>query len=356
MSGRRIFDKSGHLTMHGTLPLREWYDVNRFTRQLKSSEPPVLSLYLPSRRIAQGSKILAEKKDRTVGLEEVRANIEDKLGRIKHRSGSLCIFGWSSKGRSIIKQVTISMEVPPLYVVHRKPYLKPLKDILEIGHEVIVIVMDHQKAKVELFDGSQLVKEIAVKTYLKGRHKKGGWSQQRFQRNRDIQIKHFFDKVNQKVLSLGQDDLEIVLLGGRGLAKKEFSAVIDDNLAEKTHIIEGITFDTPERDISKHVISTLDSVRKAKELKLLAGLAAPAKRGLVYARNDGMERKLAEGTVKTLFLAADYYASSASENQLIRRIIALAKRKGSTIEFITNSVARKRLHKFGNLVALLRYR
>jgi len=34
----------------------------------------------------------------------------------------------------------------------------------------------------------------------------------------------------------------------------------------------------------------------------------------------------------------------------------MAKKKGSTIEFITNSVARKRLHKFGDLVALLRYK
>ena len=341
--------------MHETLTPREWYEVNRFTQELKASEPPVLSLYLPSRRIAQGSKILAEKKERAVGLEEVRAKIEDKLDGIKHRSGSLCIFGWSSKGKSVIKQVTISREVPPLYVVQRKPYLKPLKDILEIGHEVIVIIMDQKKAKIEVFEGSELVKEIGVSTYLRGRHKKGGWSQQRFQRNRDIQIKHFYDKVNQKVLSLEQDDIELILLGGSGVAKKDFSSAIDDSLSKRTHLVEGIDFDTPKRDVTKHVISALDSRRKAKELKLLAGLSAPAKRGLVFTKNDGMEKKLEEGAVKTLFLAADYYASSASENQLVRRIIALAKKKGSTIEFITNSVARKRLHKFGDLVALLRY-
>jgi len=302
--------------MHGTLTPREWYEVNRFTLQLKESEPPVLSLYLPSRRIAQGSKILAEKKERTVGLEEVRANIEDKLDRIKHRSGSLCIFGWSSKGKSIIKQVTISKEVPPLYVVHRKPYLKPLKDILEIGHEVVVIIMDHKKAKIEVFEGSELVKEIGVSTYLRGRHKKGGWSQQRFQRNRDIKIKHFFDKVNQKVLSLEQDDIELILLGGSGMAKKEFSSIFDDNLAKKTHIIDGIAFDTPDREITKHVISALDTRRKAKELKLLASLAAPAKRGLVFTQNEGMMEKLTEGAVKTLFLASDYYASSALRTSL----------------------------------------
>ena len=161
--------------------------------------------------------------------------------------------------------------------------------------------------------------------------------------------------MNQKVLSLEQDDIELILLGGSGMAKKEFSSVFDDNLAKKTHIIDGIAFDTPEREITKHVISALDARRKAKELKLLASLAAPAKRGLVFTQNEGMMEKLTEGAVKTLFLAADYYASSASENQLIRRIIEMAKKKGSTIEFITNSVAIKRLHKFGDLVALLRY-
>ncbi len=75
----------------------------------------------------------------------------------------------------------------------------------------------------------------------------------------------------------------------------------------------------------------------------------------VYGFHEEIEKKIKAGTVETLFLAADYYATSSNENTLIRRMIGLAKRKGSTIEFITDATARRRLHKFGNLVALLRY-
>ncbi len=130
---------------------------------------------------------------------------------------------------------------------------------------------------------------------------------------------------------------------------------MDSKLVKRTKIVDDICFSTPKKEITRLVIATLDKVRKKNELKLLADLATPAKDGLVITRNEEIERKIKVGTVETLFIAADYYATSSKENTLIRRMIGLAKRKGSTIEFITDATARRRLHKFGNLVALLRY-
>lgn len=339
--------------MHGTLSPQEWYDLNRFTLKLNNAKSPVLSLYLPSYEISEGVTILNEKE--YVRLEEVRNSIADMLGKMKNNSGSVCFFGWSDNGESVIEHTTISKEVPPFYVILRKPYLKPLKDILEIGYKVVVIIMDHKRAKIEVFAGSELVEEMNVRSYLKGRHSKGGWSQKRFKQNRELQIRYFFNKVRQHLESLG-DDIDLVLLGGNGIAKKKFVDIMDEEFARKTHNVEGISFDTPKREIARVVISLLDNVRKVDELKLLANLAEPAKKGLVIADNRAIEKRLAEGAVERLFLAADYYATSPEENSAIRRMIRMAKRKGAMIEFITDATARKRLHKFGNVVALLRYR
>ncbi len=341
--------------MHDTLSPLEWYELNRFTLQLRDFKSPVLSLYLPTYEVADGSKILYE-KDSIAGLESVRTAIADRLNKVRHRSGSICLFGWSDRGESIVRHVRISKEVPPLYAVYHKPYLKPLKDILEIGYQVLVIIMDHKTARVEIYNGSELVEEIGIRSYLKGKHKKGGWSQKRFQQNRELQIKYFFSKVNQRLKTVEAESIEFILLGGRGLAKKKFFTSMNEKLAGKTHITDSISADTPRREITRQIISTLDSIRKANELKLLSGLATPAKQGLVIAHNEEIEKKVSEGAVERLFLAADYYATSPKENSLIRRIIGLAKRKGSTIEFITDATARRRLHKFGNLVALLRYK
>ena len=341
--------------MHDTLNPQEWYDLNRFTLQLRDAKPPVLSLYLPSYEMADGSKILDE-KDSIVGFEGVRDAVADRLNKVKYHSGSICLFGWSNKGQSIVKHVRLSKELPPLYVFHHKPYLKPLKDILEIGYQVLVIIMDHKRARIEVYNGSELIEEISVRSYLTGKHKKGGWSQKRFQQNRDLQIKYFFNKVNQQLKNLEEDSIELILLGGRGLAKKEFFAIMDANLVRKTCIVDRMSFGTSMRAITRRVISILDKLRKTNELKLLSGLATPAKHGLVITRNEEIEKKVGKGAVEKLFLAADYYATSPKENSLIRRIIGLVKRKGSTIEFITDAVARRRLHKFGNLVALLRYK
>ena len=340
--------------MHGTLSPQEWYGLNRFAQELTGYQSPVLSLYLPSYEVAQGSRILAEKENKK-DLAGVREAIANRLDSAKYHSGSICLFGWSKKGRSIVKHVRISKEVPPLYVVQRKPYLKPLKDILEIGHQVLVLIMDHKKAKIEVYNGGELVEEIGVRSYLKGRHKKGGQSAKRFNQNRKLQIRYFFNKVSQQLSSLELESIELILLGGRGLAKREFFSTMGDELARKTHILERISFETPKKEITTRVISILDKTRKVGELKALKGLETPVKHGLVISRNKEIEKRIRAGAVRILFLAADYHASSPDENSLIRRIIGMAKKRGTTIEFITDATARKRLHKFGNLVALLRY-
>ena len=340
--------------MHGTLGPREWYSLNRFILQLNKYETPVLSLYLPSYEMSDGLRILEERETMNE-LEGVRAAIANRLVRTKYHSGSICLFGWSTNKRSIVKHVRISKEVPPLYVVHRKPYLKPLKDILEIGYQVLVIILDHKTAKIKVYNGSELVEEIGVRSYLRGRHKKGGQSQKRFNQNRKLQIRYFFNKVSQQLSGMQLDDIELVLLGGRGLAKKEYFSVMQNDIARKTQILDRVSFTTSRKDITRRVISILDKTRKVNEMKLLKGLESPAKHGLVISRNDEIEAKIKHGVVDTLFIASNYYTDSLEENSQIRRMIRLAKRKGSTIEFITNITARRRLHRFGDVVALLRH-
>ncbi len=341
--------------MHGTLDPQEWYDLNRFALKLRNAEGPVLSLYLPSYEIADGKRML-DKDDVIIGLEGVRQAIVKKIEKVKYHSGSICVFGWSKNGRSVVEHFAISKELPPLYVVLRKPYLKPLRDILEIGYHVVVIIMDHKKARIELFSGSELIEEMSVTSYLKGRHSKGGWSQKRFQQNRELLIKHFFSKVSGRLNSLEEESIDLILLGGSGLAKKKFIEVMTEELAKKTFSVDGISFDTPRRRITRYMISFLDRSRKAGELKLLSGLAGPVKHGLVIVDNRRIEKKLAGGAVDVLFIAADYYATTPEENSAIRRMIRMAKKQGATIEFITGANARKRLHSFGNVVALLRYK
>jgi stalled ribosome rescue protein Dom34 len=140
------------------------------------------------------------------------------------------------------------------------------------------------------------------------------------------------------------------------LAKKKFFDTMDQDLKEKTYEVDGVSFNTSKKEITKHAISILDKVRKKNEVELLKGLEIPAKEGLVMTDNEEIEKKVEQGAVDTVFLAADYYAVSPKEDSVIRRIISKSKRKGTRIEFVTDPVARKRLHKFGNLVALLRYK
>ncbi len=337
--------------MKDVLSPEEWYDLNQFTLELTNSKAPVLSLYIPFYEIVDIPKVLNEITGDA--LVHVKKTVADKIHKIRCNSGTLCIFGWTDN-RSIVKHVIVTKEMPPFHVIHKNPYLKPLKDILEIGYQIIVIIMDHRHARIEVFNGSELVEEISIRSHIMGRHSKGGWSQKRFQQNRELKIKYFFRRVSQLLERF--DDIDLVLLGGNGVAKKKFATILDERMKQKTHEVEGISFKTSKNKITEHVITLLDKARKKTELGLLKKLTEPAKEGLVIADNKLIERKIKEGAVDTLFLAADYHTRSPKENSIFRRVIKAGKRNGTMIEFITEPDARKRLHKFGNLVALLRYR
>lgn len=340
--------------MQHRLDPEEWFKVNGFTLELHGYRSPVLSLYLPWKQVEK-ARIMLEEKIGTADLVGLKSLIESHLKDLERYSGSICLFGWPENGKNTLKHIQISKELPTVFVTGRRPYLKPLKDILEIGYQVMIIIMDYNKAKIEIFDGHKLIKKMRVGTYLKGRHKKGGWSQKRFSQNRKLQIEGFFEKIVQQIKEVNSSEIDLVLLGGPSLAKKQFLQNLG-SLQTKTKIIDGISFETPHQTIMNHVIQALDKFRIGHELELLRNLGKPAKMGLVISRNDEIKTRVHEGAVDTLFIAADYHAESPAEEQMISRIIRSAKLKGSKVEFITGADARRRLHRFGSLVALLRYK
>ena len=111
-------------------------------------------------------------------------------------ASTYCIFGWNGNQGIEIKEITVSKEMPPVHAVDKRPYLKPLHDLLKIDYEVLLIIMDHKSAILKQFRGSKLVQESKLGTYLKNKHSKGGSSQARFARNREIQIDQFLKKIN----------------------------------------------------------------------------------------------------------------------------------------------------------------
>ncbi len=170
---------------------REWYSVNRFIDELKQASSPVVSVYFRHTIHVEMIKLLQE-IERKPEIKPIVNAIERRIksGAIEKKLKSIhgippsafCVFGWNDGQKIVIKEIGISKKLPPVYLVGRKAYIMPLHDILEIAHDLLLIILDHKTAVIKHYKGHGAVEEFRVKTYLKGKHSKGGWSQGRFAR------------------------------------------------------------------------------------------------------------------------------------------------------------------------------
>jgi len=156
---------------------------------------------------------------RYVGRENVRKRLEPLAGAMGRTS-----YG----GRSArIETADETLVVTPAFgLEHAAEYdrveLGPLFEALARQHTVAAILVRRGGYSVGVFDGERLVASKVGTRFVKGRHKKGGSSANRFRRRREEQERELLDAATataRPVLEPYRDRIEFVALGGdRGAA------------------------------------------------------------------------------------------------------------------------------------------
>ncbi len=337
----------------------EWFTLNQFLHDLKQIDSICVSVYYPYGKGQETISLLEETK-RNESLEKIESKIEKRIRDLKENPSSagkftktLCIFGWIKNEKVNIKVVGTSKKLPYIYMVSKRPYIKPFRDILKINYNVLLVTLDQKSARIQKFFGNQIVQEAKLRIDLQGRHKKGGQSQGRFLRARQTKIHVFFKKVANKVKQMGTDS-EIILLGGTGHAKTEFFGELDAELAKKCRFVENLSFSTPITDIHKKIIHHLYQHRKKFVVSIIEKYEKLVKEGLTAKRNDIIFKALKMGAVDTLIVSANYHTSSQFKN--IVKMLETAKSTSSKIEFAMSPKIIKKLEIYDSVLAILRYR
>ncbi|MFC2070111.1 acVLRF1 family peptidyl-tRNA hydrolase [Chloroflexota bacterium] len=94
---------------------------------------------------------------------------------------------------------------------------EPLRDLLDSDHKIGIVLVHLGSYAVGFCRGEKLVSSKVGTGLVHGRHKKGGSSQQRFQRRRQNQADEFLKRVCEHViehLSPHEKDLEYIVYGG----------------------------------------------------------------------------------------------------------------------------------------------
>ncbi len=339
----------------------EWYSINRFVLELESQNTLCVSVYYPYDKNLETIYLLRETK-RDTKTEKIESAIEQRITKLskttvskKQSIRTYCIFGWQHKGKIMLKDIAISKRLPYIYLVGKKPYLKPFHDILKSNYQIILVVLDHKSAQIRHLLGNKILTEKRLSINLQGRHKKGGQSQKRFLRARQTYIQGFFKKIAKKIDDLDSNNTDILFLGGSGTAKTEFHDELNSKLKKKCRFIQNISFSTPVDAINKKIIKHLYDYRRKQVLETVSKFERLVKEGLITKKNSEIQKALEVGAVDTLLISANYYHSSPMSKKIIK-IIEMAENTSSKIEFVTNPKLTRGLEKYDHVVALLRYK
>jgi peptide subunit release factor 1 (eRF1) len=170
---------------------------------------------------------------RYVGRENVRKRLEPlagQPGRTVYAEGS---------ARIEAEQETITVR-PPFGLAHARVYesveLGPLFSALGADHVVAALLVRLGGYAIGVFEGERLVASKVGSRFVKGRHKKGGSSANRFRRRREEQERALLDaaaETAERVLEPYRDRIEHVALGGDRAAATRVAERLPW-LAEKT--------------------------------------------------------------------------------------------------------------------------
>ncbi len=337
----------------------EWLSLNRFLYEIKQINYPSVSVYYPYGKGKETISLLRENK-RSESIEKIESKIEKRIIELRDNpisagkfTKTLCIFGWIKNGKINIKEIGTSKKLPYIYMISKKPYIKPFRDLLKINHDVLLITLDQKSARIQTFHGSQIIQEAKLRIDLQGRHRKGGQSQGRFLRARQTKIHVFFKKVANKVRAMDSNS-ELILLGGIGPAKTEFYHELNSDLMKKCRFVETLSFSTPLNDIHKKIIHHLYQHRRKYVTELIEKYEKLVKEGLTAKRNDTIYKALEIGAVDTLIVSANYNTDSKFKN--IMKMLEVAKNTSAKIEFAVSPKIIKKLEIDNSVLAILRYK
>lgn len=152
---------------------------------------------------------------RFIGRENLRkrlAPLEGAAGRTTYADGAVTIE--PADGEPLVVR-------PPFGLAHEgrydEVYLAPLLEEIAADHVVAVLLVRLGGYAVGVFEGERLVASKVGSRFVKGRHKKGGSSANRFRRRREEQARALVDEaagVAVAVLEPWRDRIERVALGG----------------------------------------------------------------------------------------------------------------------------------------------
>ena len=367
-TGQKFGDVDLRLLADITAPERAFLSVYLAGPQ---SVPNLEGRFQKSRRVLSGP---AAKDEREHFDQNVKVVME-YLERNPLKSGSLCIF--SCWVLDFFQAVPLGPPAKDLLWVDSSPYIRPLAELQEDFENVAVIIADNQKARIFLVSSAVADAEEVVHGNVKNHVRKGGWSQQRYERRRDKQLLLYAREIVDAVTKLDKEETfrRIILVGS-----KETLRIVHENLPEalqRKASKKALDLSKGEHAINQDIMdlfleqerqSELDLWERIRDQYLRGGLAVVGLDEVLSAAKVGrIEEMIVNRTFApegrrcrdcpNIEIGEAYRCSDCGSESLFRigvvnEIVEMLKLSGAAVDF-ANPI--ETLEEAGEIAALLRY-
>jgi peptide chain release factor subunit 1 len=326
-------------------------------------------------------RVLKQKKESLKNFEANMTKLETVLSHdvpndlARNKFHGLALFISEPKG--YFKALGLPHDINNNLVVDTSPYIRPLARLLDEWEEYAIILLNNNEAKMYVVTLGAIKDKERLTAHIMNKHKKGGWSQMRFQRLRKEAIDRFHKKVAEELGRFIEDDQIVgIILAGPGEAKDHFKNELSHNLKELIIGEFDYEMDIPtetlietaseevaklERQTSEHAVDKLKNeiLKGGKAVfgtKETSNAASYGKVELLILSKDYQPRgwicehcQVVETGVKT---SCPYCNHETSEVDVLEEILEFAQRTGANIEFVGDNPI---LEELGGVGALLRY-
>jgi peptide chain release factor subunit 1 len=241
----------------------------------------VLAVYFPG-ELTKGRKALEK-------LEGLPANLLGAEGltpdEAEHRSRSLDLWraaiskaslpaapGWVGVMSWLTDEAVfmqLPTEVEPAAYLDNSPFLLPAARLLDDLEAVAVVYADHARATIFLAALGSLQEEGRLRGDIKNHVRKGGWSQQRYERRRDKQIHHFCSAVVDRLAELVErENLRRIVLAGDRILLGELEKRMPADMRKQVVCHLAMEGKKEPREIFREILSSAAEEERREERRL----------------------------------------------------------------------------------------
>jgi peptide chain release factor subunit 1 len=286
--------------------------------EIYDEEDIYLSIYLPvsgvdserlnrlfiNSRVKAIQKVLSSKL--RAEFEKTFCMLEDFIYKTPISSEKGCIL-FACSSESFLHVYNLAVEPEQSMVLDTSPFLMPLAKLRADYDDYGMLLVDSQEARFMCIRSDLAEEKKHISIDLMNKHKKGGWSQTRFNHLRKGAIKSFFSELVDNVQNTcGELEIKGFVIAGPGNAKQEFAEMLPKDIQGKILGIVDLPMDVSRNKMLEagdkilHESEDSDSKRRAEEFKtaILKGKLA------VYGIED-VRNALENGSVNVLLILKD---------------------------------------------------